>query len=311
MKTPMQATPKYLIIMAFLAAVLAMLLPVPPPAHAESDSARRVTLSPTTGPAESSIAFSGSGFLPRSRIKVAWDSPDFLLETVPSTILVGDTGLISGLVTIPRTSAAMGPHTLIFSDDEGAARATFTIGFSSRISLSPSSGFSFFMVNGQAFPAGGVVALYFDGMKAITYPELVTVASTGGFTCFVPVPTSSPGRYEVKATDLGGSGHSATAVFQVPSLGYIPPTPKPGPPGAPGPRGPEGAPGKTGKDGPPGSPGPVGPPGPAGRQGLPGAQGPQGSPGPGIDPALAWISPALGATAIAVSLLALKTRRKQ
>ena len=262
---------------------------------------RGATITPTSGAMGTKISFSASGFAAGATITISLDTTATVLETTPLTITAGGTGMVSGIANIPLEGLSDGPHEVIISDGVGTSTATFTVSLrKATLVLGPTSGLGAITVTGRYFTSGSPVTISFDGQPVSTYPETVQATTTTGtgFTALVSVPTTKAGKYEVKAVDIAGI--TATATFEVPSLGGVAPggTPVAGPAG---PAGPAGKAGANGKDGAPGKAGPAGPAG---------AKGADGAPGTPANMAIVWIALIIAIVAIIMAIIPMTQKKK-
>ncbi len=308
---------------------------VPQPSLATADFGQlyTVSLAPPSGPAGAKASFSGSGFSPNATISLTIQTPRgsvLPLETVPSQITATVTGRFSGVARIPADNTGDGAGQVIFleSGTGNVAVAPFTIlKRAAALDLNPSSGIGAILIRGRYFTAGAPVKIYFDNAPVNSFPEtvLTTTAIDSSFSCIIALPTTTAGKYQIRATDAGGV--TATSTFTVPAMnagvegavlpGFDSPAGVAGPsgavgrPGSPGPVGPGGKQGTVGPAGPAGRQGKAGPDGPPGSQGREGPLGPQGPAGPrGPDgtpapPVLVW-----GAIALSIITIILVIVRK-
>jgi hypothetical protein len=87
------------------------------------------------------------------------------------------------------------------------------------IVLTPDSGYTPTMISGKYFPtAGSTITVTWEGIQSplSTVPTVVTVDNGRRFTALVNLPTLTPGKYNVTATDENGA--SASATFTVESM---------------------------------------------------------------------------------------------
>src|SRR3989475_1972741 len=172
-----------------------------------------ISLSPSSGPAGTTVNISGSNFVANSAISITYDNNP--IATTPTPITTTSTGSFTASITVPSPSNP-GSHTVNATDaSSNSASAQFTVTTPS-ISLSPSSGPAGTTVNisGSNFVANSAISITYDNNPIATTPTLITTTSTGSFTASITVPSpSNPGSHTVNATDA--SSNSALAQFTV------------------------------------------------------------------------------------------------
>ncbi len=296
----------------------------------------QLVLSPTSGPMGTMVTLSANGLpLPNTGglgdVQVTMDGQT-QLETTPSQLIVSTTGLLSGIAKIPGESVIDGPHELQIRYNGSAvvwAAGSFTVSKKvASLTMSPQSGVGAITVVAKDLTYGAPVTVTFDGKPVPTYPDQPVVLGTQQYpsvSLLISVPTTKPGKYEVKVTDAAGL--SSTGTFEVPNLGgpivgggggtpVAGPAGKDGKDGAPGPAGkagPEGKAGPAGPAGPAGKAGDAGKQGPAGPAGPPGATGPAGAagaPGTPANPILVWIAIILAVIAIIIAIIPMSQKKK-
>jgi YVTN family beta-propeller protein len=138
-----------------------------------------ISLSPTSGPAGTQVAVSGSGYAPSSHVTILFNGTPIV--TTPSSITTTPTGSIPGGVTfVIPSSATVGAKTVSAKDAaSNIASATFTV-VKPTITLNPKSGpaGTILTVTGSGFVFEGSVTVKFDGMGAT--PGSVVATKTVG-----------------------------------------------------------------------------------------------------------------------------------
>src|SRR5256712_3212690 len=130
-----------------------------------------ISLSPSSGPAGTTVTVTGKNFAANSGITISYDGSS--ITTTPTTITSTSTGSFTGSITIPSSSTA-GPHTVKATDASNhPASAQFTVTTTpiATISLNPSSGpaGTTVTVTGTNFsPNSAIIAVTYDGTSVTT-----------------------------------------------------------------------------------------------------------------------------------------------
>ncbi|HTD18590.1 MAG TPA: PQQ-dependent sugar dehydrogenase, partial [Ktedonobacteraceae bacterium] len=177
-----------------------------------------ISLSPSTGPAGTTVTVSGNHFSANSAITISFDGTTV---TTNLGIVTDSTGSFSGATFSVPTSSTAGSHLVRVSDGNGghAYSDSFIVGPSAVISISPTSGNVgvAVKVTGTNFARFSKVSVYFDGtiesdsraggiFGAISVnPAIVETDSAGGFAADIEVPYTAAGAHTVKATDQSNS----------------------------------------------------------------------------------------------------------
>ncbi len=159
----------------------------------------KITMTPTTGTAGTSVMVTGSGFAPTATVTLAYDS--LPLSTAPASILTLANGTFTAQFTAP--GAAAGAHTIVAADGQGiVASAVFTSTITAEISpvtstATPGNVGQDITVTGTGFMPGGTVTVKFDNANVAT----ATANATGGFTATFKVPAVAKGDHPITAAD--------------------------------------------------------------------------------------------------------------
>src|SRR2546428_109833 len=185
-----------------------------------------ISLSPSSGPAGTTVTVTGKNFAANSGITISYDGSS--ITTTPTTITSTSTGSFTGSITIPSSSTA-GPHTVKATDASNhPASAQFTVTTTpiATISLNPSSGpaGTTVTVTGTNFsPNSAIIAVTYDGTSVTTNPAIIQTDSSGGFSATFAVPSpSNPGSHTVNATDASSNSASTPFTVTTPSISLSP-----------------------------------------------------------------------------------------
>src|SRR2546428_3768064 len=122
-----------------------------------------ISLTPSTGPAGTSVTVAGNSFSPNSHITISYDGTP--LATNPAAITTSASGTFSATFTVPVSAA--GSH-VIQVDDGGSHTYSdlFTVGSSATILLTPtvSANGSPVKVTGTGFAPYSKITMYYDNM---------------------------------------------------------------------------------------------------------------------------------------------------
>lgn len=151
--------------------------------------ASAISLSPTSGYANSTVTVSGSGFKANNALTITFDN-----ESMPS-ISTNATGGFTTTITVPvRTS---GTYEVKVSDGSNIATANFDIGTGATISPTTGNVGAPVTINGVGFVAGSTVTVTYDGKQVTT----TTVNTNGTFLATFNAPASLKGAHTIIATD--------------------------------------------------------------------------------------------------------------
>jgi hypothetical protein len=181
-----------------------------------------LTLNPTSGPKGTTVAVSGSGYVPSATVTVQFDSGTVLSVTATATGALPATG---NTFAVPTTASA-GSNSVSATDGTNPATPqTFTVTTPS-ISLSPTTGpvGTPVTVTGSNFLPGSTVTITFNAVGVTTNPSKVTASGTGTISASFTVPTSTTGVKTVTATDSATNSASATFTVVTPSISLSPTT---------------------------------------------------------------------------------------
>src|SRR2546428_574936 len=168
-----------------------------------------ISLTPSTGPAGTSVTVAGNSFSPNSHITISYDGTP--LATNPAAITTSSSGTFSATFTVPVSAA--GSH-VIQVDDGGSHTYSdlFTVGSSATILLTPtvSANGSPVKVTGTGFAPYSKITMYYDNMFLSNYTGTdqnanplvyIMTDSAGGFVGDLQVPYSSAGSHDIRVTD--------------------------------------------------------------------------------------------------------------
>lgn len=150
-----------------------------------------LSINPDTGPVNTQVTVTGTGFKANSSVSVTLDN-----VAVSSLSVVSDAkGSLSGTFNIPPIAA--GAHQIKVTDGTTTDTKTFTV--TATATLSPSSGIvgAKITVNGSGFLANQGISILFDNASMKT----LTSDSQGGFGTNFEAPSRPAGTYKIRATD--------------------------------------------------------------------------------------------------------------
>jgi len=179
-----------------------------------------ISLSPSQGPAGTTVAVTGANFVPNSTITVKFNGAT--VTTVPATVTSSPSGAFTSTsFVVPSTASAGGKTVIAMDATSNSASATFTV-TTPAISLSPIRGLygTNVTVAGSGFSIGTAIGkVTFNG--ATPTPQTCTsqaTSPTGSFTCSFKVPSIAAGTYTVvlSGSDVGSvPADTASASFMV------------------------------------------------------------------------------------------------
>ncbi len=173
-----------------------------------------ITLSPTSGPAGTTVTVSGSNFAPNTIVTITFDNN--AVTSNPSSIATNSTGAFTATITIP--SLPTGTHTVAIKVGTDTASATFTITQAQQalINISPTSGTvgTAVTVTGSSFTPHTAVIIKLDSSALTTNPASITTTSIGAFTVTITIPSVSAGTHTVTVTVGTDTASAAFSVTQ-------------------------------------------------------------------------------------------------
>jgi hypothetical protein len=151
-----------------------------------------MTISPISGPAGTTIAFIGKGFLANSPITVTYDG---VSTAATSTLTSGADGSFSSGFKIP--ASASGIHVILVGDGTNSISANFNI--LSTAAVNPTSGpvGTTITAGGSGFKLNSKVTITYNGIPAGT----VTTGISGSFNTTFAIPSASTGAHSLVMTD--------------------------------------------------------------------------------------------------------------
>ncbi len=170
-------------------------------------------LSPTSGPAGTSVLVTGSNFAPSTALVIQFDTTTIPIDSGHTSTL--STGLFLSYITIPST-ATIGAHTVTVTAGTTSASTTFTVTASPTLDTpSPSSGppGTAVTIIGSNFPASTALTFQFDTTAIVPTSGDAATRSTGLFVSIITIPSSAAaGAHSITAT---AGGASASTTFTV------------------------------------------------------------------------------------------------
>jgi hypothetical protein len=192
-----------------------------------------ISVSPTSGPASTTITVTGTGFAYAPSYSITITDAGVTQTTTPSSCVASSVGSFSCSFVPSGAAATGGTHTITASDPVGdSASASFTV--TATLAISPASGSvgTTVTVSGTGYVSNAGNSGYpsltvtFDGVAITTSPTQCTANVYGVLnSCTFTVPASTAGAHTVKVAD--GSGNSATASFTTTSSISISPSSEP------------------------------------------------------------------------------------
>lgn len=178
-----------------------------------------IKLSSTKAPAGSVVTVSGWGFTNNTLTNIYFND-EFLGGTTTS-----GSGTFSRVVTIP-TTATLGTHRIITSDNVNITDAEFTVTDPAIINISPNAGIpgKAVTVKGTNFGVNENIFVMFNGIMIETVPSNLLSSATGTFEATIYIPSVEAARYAITASNgiFGASAmfdvrHSATIMLSADS----------------------------------------------------------------------------------------------
>jgi hypothetical protein len=224
---------RFLILIAILAVPLSLIIG-PVAQKAVAQAAATATITPTSGPAGSTVAASGANWTPGDHIQAQWGDNN---ANLGSPVVVAGDGTFKDSFKIP-SGVSLGTHQVLFWDQEGRffEIANFNVTNGSTppssscsapsVSLKPSSGpvGSQFLMEGAGWAPGGSVHITLPyGSQGIFYAKQATptVGAGGAWQTTVTVGKSPVGSYAFTFAETGCPSKDATFNVSAP----LPPRP--------------------------------------------------------------------------------------
>ncbi|MBI4310932.1 MAG: hypothetical protein HY681_04030, partial [Chloroflexi bacterium] len=177
-----------------------------------------ITPDPTSGPVNTPISVSGTGFAGTSTITVLFGDAE------AATTTSNELGEFTATITA-NASAGYGAITISASDGVTSSSATFTLAGPPSILVSPTSGVvnTLITVTGADFAATSTITLTYNGAPVSMALETITTDATGAFSASFNAPTAPLGEVTVTATDAEGASDSAIFTLDgPPAIGLAP-----------------------------------------------------------------------------------------
>lgn len=151
------------------------------------------SISPASGPVDTSVVVSGKGFLPNSHITVTYDGST--ITAISSTLSSDASGNFSAGFKVPASST--GGHIIAASDGTNNINATFTS--QSTAASSPVNGpvGTAVTVTGTGFKTSSKVTVTFNGVQIATG----NAAANGSFSVTFNVPAAAAGSHDIVVSD--------------------------------------------------------------------------------------------------------------
>lgn len=185
-------------------------------------------LSPSSGPAGTSVVITGSDFPASTAIVFKFDTTT-ITPTSGNTTYANGTLLSS--ITIPST-ATVGAHTITVIVGTSERTATFTVTASAALgALQPATGppGTLVAISGTNFPASTAIVFKFD-TATLTPTGSASTGPAGGFASIITIPaTATAGSHAITVT-VGTITKTATFTVTGASATLNPLTPASGPP---------------------------------------------------------------------------------
>ncbi len=179
-----------------------------------------LALAPTSGSVGSTITANGMGFGAGRTVSFQLSgSVNGPIQASGSSCVVQSNGGFSGCTFQVPAGVATGAYTIVASDGNASASASFTV-VASNLTLNPTSGpvGSQVTVTGSGFGASAAVSLMLDGQPIVGAPCAANAA--GAISCTFTMPLAAAGSHVVTANSTAGV--SASAPFSVTSLSVVP-----------------------------------------------------------------------------------------
>jgi len=156
-----------------------------------------VTISPKSGPVDTKLTVTGTGFRDDRPITITFDGDE--VDTSPASVDTNEYGSFTASFQVP--TCVNGTVEILASDGKYTAAAEFTIHAS--IALDPGSANVGDRVSviGNGFRANRVIMLTFDDEEVDSIPATIRSDSKGCFEIDFTVPPSTNGIHEIRADD--------------------------------------------------------------------------------------------------------------
>ena len=176
-----------------------------------------LTISPTTGPIDTTVGITGKGFLASSPVSVTYDGAKV---TTLSSLTSGADGSINTSFKIP--ASASGNHVIEVSDGTSTLDANFTTSSISAINVTSGPVGTSVTANGSGFKNKGNITFTYNNAQIWT----TTADTHGSFTTTFNIPEASTGAHSLVISD---QTNTQTFTFSVtpttdplnPNSGYI------------------------------------------------------------------------------------------
>jgi hypothetical protein len=175
-----------------------------------------MSIGPTTGPVDTTVAIIGKGFLASIPISVSYDGATV---TTLVSLASGTDGSVNASFKIP--ASASGVHVVAVSDGTNAINANFTVSSTSGINVTSGPVGTSVTASGSGFKNKGNITITYNNAQVAT----ATADTHGSFTSTFKIPEASTGPHSVVISD---QTNTQTYTFSVTAT-FIPLSPTSGP----------------------------------------------------------------------------------
>jgi hypothetical protein len=176
-----------------------------------------MSIGPTTGPVDTTVAITGKGFLASSPISVTYDGATV---TTLVSLASGTDGSVNASFKIP--ASASGVHVIAVSDGTNAINANFTVSSTSGINVTSGPVGTSVTASGSGFKNKGNITITYNNAQVAT----ATADTHGSFTTTFKIPEASTGPHSVVISDQTNTQTYTFSVIHTinplsPTSGYI------------------------------------------------------------------------------------------
>ncbi|MGI0088647.1 MAG: fibronectin type III domain-containing protein [Nitrosotalea sp.] len=194
-----------------------------------------LTLSPSSGPAGTTVSATGTTFSSIHTITLTWDGST--LQTTPPMIISNLNGGFSATFQVP--SASSGSHIVQATDGTNTHSTLFTVGGGSTIALNTNyvNVGTDVRITGTSFAPSSQITVSYDGTaigvgsqdvgSGSTIPLTITTDSSGNFVAIMQVLRSVAGTHTISVQDAS-KNTASQPVTVLPHVVIFPTTGKPG-----------------------------------------------------------------------------------
>jgi hypothetical protein len=163
-----------------------------------------ISINPASGPPDTVVSISGSGFQANANISITYNGTN--ITTTPSPIQSDTTGSFTASFNAPTLPS--GAYEIVFSDSVNSASAQFISNAAATVSPVEGTVGTKITASGSGFRPRAAVAINYDGVQAAAGSSDIY----GNFAVTFSAPSSGTGLHQIVVTDKNNSLNFAFSI---------------------------------------------------------------------------------------------------